>query len=139
MNLFQKFWVWSFFIVTAASPAYADIMLTGKHNLVAVQPDGAGSLLTFNIALSNAGTSSLSYAKLVAKDPLILADAATDSRLIGVLSVGDTVTMDWTVHSSLPSDQLNPGMDIPFNIQVEAADDTGKITSFQVTSKGGTL
>lgn len=138
MNLLQKFCLWSF-VVAAASPAYADIMLTGKHNLVAIAPDGDGSLLTFNIAFSNAGTSAVSYAKLVAKDPLIRPDSATDSRLVGVLSVGDSVTMDWTVHSSLPSDQLYPGMDIPFNIQVEAADDTGNITTFQVTSKGGVL
>lgn len=139
MNLFRKIFLWSFFVVMAASPANADIVLTGRHNLVAVQPEGEGSLLTFTLAISNAGTSSISYAKLVAKDPLILADGATDSRNIGVLSVGETVKMDWTVQSNLPTSQLSAGMSIPFNLQVEAADDTGKITTFQVTSEGGAL
>lgn len=131
--------VWLFFVMLASSPAYADMVLTAKHTLVSVQPDGAGSILTFNIAISNAGTSSLNYANLVAKDPLVPPDASTNTQHIGALAAGDTVTLNWSVPSALPPDQLAPGTDIPFNIDVEAADESGTIVTFPLTSKGGEL
>lgn len=139
MNLIRKFGLWAFFVVVASSPAYADVVLTCKHDLVSIQPEGAGSLLSFSITISNSGTSSLGYAKLVAKDPLAKPEAVTNTRSIGALPAGDTVAFDWIVTSSLPTDQLTPGMDLPFNIDVEAADEAGNLTIFQVTSKGGEL
>lgn len=139
MKLYKKIGVTAIFALLASSPAYADVMLTGKHNLVSIQPEGTGSLLTFSLSLSNTGTSAMSYAKLVAKDPLIVSDAATATKRIDVLSAGDTVMLDWTVSSSLSPDQLTPGMDIPFNIEAEAADDAGNFASFLIASKGGAL
>lgn len=139
MKLFRAIGVAVLGVILAASSVCADMMLTGRHQLVSVQADGSGSLLTFKIAISNTGTSSITQATLTAKDPLIAGDVANVTRLLGSLPAGDTVMIDWTVPSALPTDQLAPGMSIPLNIQTEAADDLGNVSSFEITSKGGEL
>jgi len=139
MKLLWKILLWGFFIVVAASPAYAEMALTARHNLISIQADGAGSILTFSIVVSNAGSSTLSHATLVAKDPLIIEDSAASTKVIGTVPIGESVAMDWTVNSALSTEQLSVGMDIPFNIQVEATDDAGNTASFQLESKGGAL
>jgi len=140
MKLLQKILLLGFLVfVVAASPAYAEVALTARHNLISIQPDGAGSILTFSIVISNSGSSTLSHAKLVAKDPLIAEDSATNTKVIGTVASGESVAMDWTVNSALSTDQLSAGMDIPFNIQVEAVDDAGNTATFRMESKGGAL
>lgn len=134
MNLLQKLLGLVILSVLSASPGYAEIKLTGKHNLISVQPNDSGSFLIFRVTIRNSGTSTLSKVRLVATDPQIVADKTTNSRIIENLPSGSSVALDWNVNCECPSSQLTPGMDIPFVIQVEAIDDAGGRSEFYVDS-----
>ena len=139
MNWLQKMSVWLLLSIATVSTAHAEVELTCKHDLVSFQQNDNGSALTFNVAISNTGSSSLFDVKLTAKAPLIVEGDPVNSLNIGKLIAGETITVTWTVSSRLSTNQLRPGLGLPLSISGEAVDDAGKIQVFSILDHGGAL
>ena len=134
MSLIQKMLLLVVVSLVTATSGYAEIKLTGRHELVAVHSNRSGSLLTFRVIISNSGISTLSKARIVATDPLIVPDTASNVRVIENLPSGQSIAFNWNVGCEFPSDQLTPGMEIPLVLQVEAFDEKGGISEFYISS-----
>jgi hypothetical protein len=125
------------FLVVAAT-AYAEVSVSGIHRLVHAEPAGEGSSLGFRLKVANTGSDALAATRLIAKDPLVVPGSPGSEISIPGLAAGDSVTIDVTVLSALPADQLREGIELPLNFEALLTDTTGSVRSLTLVSEGGT-
>ena len=125
------------FMMVAAT-AYAEVSVSGIHRLVHAEPAGEGSSLGFRLKVANTGSEALASTRLTAKDPLVVPGSPGSEISIPGLGVGDSVTIDVTVLSALPADQLREGIELPLSFDAQLTDTAGSVTSSTLVSEGGT-
>ena len=93
-----------------------------NYQVVAVQADTNGSLVTLDVTVTNSGTVDLNSIVVNEMDPTLLG-GNTNTLNVGALAVGAQAVRQWTISSPIPSDQVPSPL--PLYFQGSAVDSNG--------------
>jgi len=100
-------------MLLCASFAHAGAAITATYQVVAVQADVNGSLISLDVTVTNSGTVDLNSIVVDEIDPTRMG-GSSNTLSVGSLVVGSQTVRQWTISSAIPAGQVPATLPLVF-------------------------